>query len=94
LGDDQKALHLFQKAVLLDPLSPKTHYHLGLQFEKLQEYKQAEQCYQESITIDGNNLTAKKSFQRLLTKMGKTQEAQTEYLDYINTRSNKTLRTR
>jgi tetratricopeptide (TPR) repeat protein len=92
LGDNQKALQMFQKAVELDPCSPKIHYNMALHYEKLKEYDKALQSYQKSISLDNNYLLAIKSFQNLLTKMGKTKEAQSEYLDYINTRSKKSLK--
>ena len=55
LGENQKAINCFEKAVEIKPNYADAYFNLGVIFKKLKKNKKAKSCYERVLEIDPNN---------------------------------------
>ena len=51
-GDFDKALDLFQQAILLDQKDPDLWNHIGITLRSMGRYNEAVECFNKSLSLD------------------------------------------
>ena len=61
-GSTKQAIAEFKKALLVDSLSPRSHYHLGMAHEKNKDYKSAVRSMKKSAELSPNTSRRSRDF--------------------------------
>ena len=75
IGQLNKAVKSFEKAVTFKPDYAEAHYNLGVVFKKLGQLDNAIKCYQEALAINPQYADAHNNFGNALQELGQLDEA-------------------
>jgi len=78
-GEKEKSLQAMEKATLLLPKDPDTHYNLGIAKQEFNLLNEAETCYTTAINLNKKHLQAHGNLAELQRKQGHLTEAITSY---------------
>ena len=71
----QDALKWAEKAVKAAPTSADTHVYLAELHSKMKAYKEAEECFQKALTLDGNKASIYQKYGDMKTEIGAHEQA-------------------
>lgn len=85
-GQFEFALQDLQHAVELDPKNPEAHNALGVLFERLNRSAEAEQQYQQALSLDSGNANTLNNYGRFLCGKGQYEKAMGCFSQIIDSR--------
>ena len=90
LGENQKAIGCYEKAIAIDPDYLDAHFNLGVIFQGLGENQKAKECYEKAIEIDPNYSNAHNNLGTMFFDLGEAQKAISCYEKAIKANPNHT----
>jgi tetratricopeptide (TPR) repeat protein len=79
----RKAVDLFEKALRLDPLSPRTNFHLGTALYKIGDYERAESLLINALAQDGQMHEARLTLLNIYTRQRRYDDALKQISAYL-----------
>jgi len=79
-GDYNKALEKLEKARKADPVYSPIYNVLGLLYQQLNEFKQAEKFFKKAISLNSNDSSTLNNYGNFLCQQGRIEEAENTFL--------------
>ncbi len=78
-GNDELAIDLISKAIVINSKDARSHYNLGFSLQKLKHYELALSCYEHATLLDPNYAIAFSNSAAILKELGKFDAALGSY---------------
>jgi len=79
-GDQEQAVRMHEKALLINPYRADSHYNMGVALEKLERWKEAAGAYAAALAIDDRDAEAHNNLGLLFGRAGMYDEAAAQHL--------------